>query len=267
MTCKTIVSMAKDLELHEHHELHQNGEGCGSDPIECLTKTRVWQTALICEMMVGGPQGESGIIFTLNLLIRDEGRADMGVDPHTVDISPNPPNSDVDPFEQSISRQFVFFLRNARNIRFLTDVARKASKMKEKDKALARELMAYNVAFHKWPAELPKDLLIEIPSDGSPPVLPSHFIANMHSHYHLGVVMLRRPQLAASDKFAEDPAWRDHMSTCCNSAKILCRLQEAVLSQYGITGLVCMQRGISFTIYAVLTCVMIHLVSTSSGMV
>ena len=57
MTVKTIVTMAKDLELHEHHEIHENGDDCGSDPAECLSKTRVWQTALICEMMVGGSQG------------------------------------------------------------------------------------------------------------------------------------------------------------------------------------------------------------------
>ena len=57
MTVKTIVTMAKDLELHEHHEIHESGDDCGSDPIECLSKTRVWQTALICEMMVGAPQG------------------------------------------------------------------------------------------------------------------------------------------------------------------------------------------------------------------
>ena len=183
----------------------------------------------------------------------------MGVEPHSVNISPHPPNSDIDAFEKSISRQFVFFLRNARNIRFITDVARKASK--KKDGALAKELMAYNVAFHRWPEDLPEDLDIVMPTDGSLPVLSSHFIANMHSHYHLGIVMLRRPQLTASDKFAEDPAWRDHMSVCYKSAKILCRLQEAVLAQYGLTGLICMQRGISFTIYAVLTCVMIHLVS------
>jgi hypothetical protein len=183
----------------------------------------------------------------------------MGVDPNSVDISPSPPHADVDAYEKSLSRQFVFFLRNARNIRVAGDVARRVSK--KKDGALAKELMGYNVAFHKWPDDLPKDLDITMPSDGSPPILASHFIANMHSHYHLGMVMLRRPQLAASDKFAEDPAWREHMSVCYRSAKILCRLQEAILAQYGLTGLLCMQRGISFTIYAVLTCVMIHLVS------
>ena len=57
MTCKTVVSMAKDLDLHEHYDIHQEGEDCGSDLAECLTKTRVWQTLLVVEMMVGGPQG------------------------------------------------------------------------------------------------------------------------------------------------------------------------------------------------------------------
>lgn len=57
MTVKTAVSMAKDLDLHEHYGLHEDGRACGFDPIECLTKTRVWQTLLVCEMMVGGAQG------------------------------------------------------------------------------------------------------------------------------------------------------------------------------------------------------------------
>lgn len=59
MTCKTAVTMAKDLELHEHHDIHAAGESCGSDSVECLTKTRVWQSLLVCETMVGAPQGES----------------------------------------------------------------------------------------------------------------------------------------------------------------------------------------------------------------
>lgn len=49
--------MAKDLDLHEHFETHEAGETCGANPVECLTKTRVWQTIFICEMMVGAPQG------------------------------------------------------------------------------------------------------------------------------------------------------------------------------------------------------------------
>ena len=51
--------MAKDLDLHEHYSSHSGGESCGFDAVECLTKTRIWQTIFICEMMVGGPQGMS----------------------------------------------------------------------------------------------------------------------------------------------------------------------------------------------------------------
>lgn len=57
MTVKTLVTMAKDLELHEHYSDHQAGRDCGSDPTECLVKTRIWQNIFICEMMIGGPQG------------------------------------------------------------------------------------------------------------------------------------------------------------------------------------------------------------------
>jgi len=63
MTCRTMVTMAKDLELHEHYGIHAEGKRCGSNPVECLTKTRVWQTLLVCEMMVGGPQGNSKCLY------------------------------------------------------------------------------------------------------------------------------------------------------------------------------------------------------------
>jgi hypothetical protein len=45
-----------------------------------------------------------------------------------------------------------------------------------------------------------------------------------------------------------------------NAAKMLCRLQEAVVGSFGLNGLQCMQRGINFTIYAVLGCIVLHLV-------
>ncbi|EXJ78046.1 hypothetical protein A1O3_09206 [Capronia epimyces CBS 606.96] len=246
MTCKTAVSMAKDLELHEHHEVHAAGEPCGSDPVECLTKTRVWQALLICETMVGGPQG----------------RTDLGVDPNSVDISTCPPCSDMDDFEKAISRQFAYFVRNIRNIRLITDVSHKLKK--KKDWGLDQRFVTYNAAFKKWPDELPPDLQVVLPSNGGMPSLPSHFVGNMHSHYQLGIVMLHRPQLKASESFAADSQWRHHMSVCYNSAKVLCRLQEAILARFDLAGLLCMQRGINFTIYAILTCVMLHLIAVAS---
>lgn len=62
MTVKTLVSMAKDLELHEHYADHQADRDCGHDPTECLIRTRIWQNIFVCEMMIGGPQGRCTVI-------------------------------------------------------------------------------------------------------------------------------------------------------------------------------------------------------------
>ena len=35
-TVKTIVSMAKDLDLHEHYSDHAEGRPCDLQPVECL---------------------------------------------------------------------------------------------------------------------------------------------------------------------------------------------------------------------------------------
>jgi hypothetical protein len=184
------------------------------------------------------------------------------VDPNSVDISENPPCSDLDEYEKAISRQFAYFVRNARNIRLISDTYIKLKK--KKDWALDQEFVAYNKAFKKWPDELPSDFQLHLSPTGQVPHVPSHFLGNMHSHYHLAVIMLHRPQLKASESFGADSQWRYHMSVCYNSAKILCRLQEGILANFDLTGLLVMQRGINFTIYAILTCVMLHLVALSS---
>jgi hypothetical protein len=59
MTVVQCVQMAKDLGLDEHYEEHKAGRPCGSDIADCITKTRVWQTIFVCELMVGSPQGLS----------------------------------------------------------------------------------------------------------------------------------------------------------------------------------------------------------------
>ena len=65
MTIKTLITMAKDLDLHEHFDLHGAGRKCTSDLTECLIKTRIWQNIFICEIMVGGAQGiwQNQILF------------------------------------------------------------------------------------------------------------------------------------------------------------------------------------------------------------
>ena len=165
----------------------------------------------------------------------------------------------LDPYELQISRQFTQYVRALKNVHFTTVMHGKLRK-KSADWALDPVFVAHNSDFPMWERDLPEDMQISYPSDGSAPWIPSHFIANMHSYHHLGVIMHLRPQIhAISDPY--DGMWKQHMLTCYSAAKNLCKLQEAVLKTYGLPGLLCMIRGISFTVYAVLTCTMLHLVS------
>lgn len=61
MTVKKLITMAHDLDLHEHYTEHKAGRRCELDPTECLIRTRIWQNIFICEMMIGGPQGRPSL--------------------------------------------------------------------------------------------------------------------------------------------------------------------------------------------------------------
>lgn len=186
------------------------------------------------------------------------GRTDLGVDLDTVDIRPRPENYEVNKFEAQITRQHAYWTSNVKNIRHFIDAYHKIKK--EKDWGINPKFVGVNPIFTQWLEGLPPDLRISFPADNSPPFIPSHFVANMHIHYYLGIVMLHRPQLLACKNFATESQWKLHLDLCYSSSKYICRLQEAVLQEYDLSGLQCMQRGINFTIYAVLTCTMIHLV-------
>lgn len=185
----------------------------------------------------------------------------MGVDPDTVEIRSDPRGSELNDFETNTSRHFACFVRNVRNIR--RAVTAYHTLKRNKDWQTDPRFVKHNTAFNDWPKELPSDFQIALPADGGAPWLPSHFVANIHIYYHLGVVMMQRSQLQACPSFVDDGMWKQRMRLSYNSAKIISRLQEAVLERYGLDGLMCMQRGMSFTIYVVLTCTMLHLVSMS----
>lgn len=185
----------------------------------------------------------------------------MGVDPNSVDVRIQRPSVGLDQSDLEVSRQFTYLVRCVRNVRFLNDIYGRIKK--KKNWGADPELGALNPSFINWLHELPHDLHLDYPLDGSPPWLPTHFIGNLHSYYHLAIIMLYRPQLMFSGLFPADSSWRQHMLLCYSSAKYLCRLQEAILQAFGLPGLLCMQRGINFTIYAVLTCTMLHLVMLS----
>lgn len=163
-----------------------------------------------------------------------------------------------DPAECQIARQFIQYTRVARNV-FGSALLLGKLRKKTSDWALDPAFIGHNADFSLWLRELPEDMQIIYPQDGSAPWIPSHQIANMHSYHCLSIVMHFRPQLhAVSDSY--DGIWKQHMITCYTAAKNLCKLQEAILKTYGMPGLLCMLRGISFHIYCVLTCTMLHLV-------
>jgi hypothetical protein len=186
------------------------------------------------------------------------GRYDFGVDPDTVDYEMPRPVAGQDAAEFQTARQFVQYTRVARNV-YMSALMFGKLRKKTPDWAMDPGFVSHNADFPVWLRELPEDMQIQYPQDGSAPWIPSHMIANMHAYHFLSIVMHFRPQLhAVSDVY--DGTWKQHMMTCYSAAKTMCKLQEAILKTYGMPGLLCMLRGISFHIYAVLTCTMLHLV-------
>lgn len=168
------------------------------------------------------------------------------------------PIANGDESDYHVSRNFTYFARVVRNIsRMNTTYARLK---KTKDWGIDPEFVRLNPELHQWLNDLPPDMTVSYPADGSPPWLPSPFIGNLHSYYYLSLILFHRPQLAFLEPAGVDGQWKQHMLVCYNAAKMLCRLQEAVLQAFGLTGLQCMQRGINFTIFAILGCIVLHLV-------
>ncbi|KAI8947224.1 fungal-specific transcription factor domain-containing protein [Xylaria longipes] len=246
MSIVHCVAMARDLGLDEHFQNHKAGKSCGSAPADCLTKTRVWQTIFICETMIAAPQG----------------RNDLSVELDSLDFNIPQPMPGVEDDEHQISRDFIFFARIVRMIHKMNTTYLKIKK--KKDWALDPEFVQLNPQLRAWLNELPAHMVVAFPRDGSPPWLPSHFIGNIHSYYHLATILLHRPQLTFLEPMSIDGQWKSHMMISYASAKALCRLQESMLESFGLSGLQCMQRGISFTIYAILSCIVLHLVALTS---
>ncbi|KAG8527142.1 uncharacterized protein KY384_008571 [Bacidia gigantensis] len=247
ITIKKIITMAHDLDLHEHRDQHRDGQSCGSDPTECLIKTRIWQTLFVLETMVGSPQG----------------RTDMGIDPESVDLEVMRPEPGVDHSDYIVSRQFTWLLKQVFYVRRLHDLKGKTKGADVSNWIQDPKFISTGADLMGWLKSLPRDLQVDFPLDDEAPYLTSHFIGNMHSYYHLTSVMLHRPQLAQAGSYANG-SWKRHMAVCYDSSKKMCKLQESILRNFGINGLLCMQRGINFVIYTVLTCTMIHLVAITS---
>lgn len=184
------------------------------------------------------------------------------MEPETVDLNIQKPPPGLDASDYQVSRQFTYMVRMMRQVRQLNDTYRKLNR--RKDWGTDPEIASLNPPAHQWLDDLPSDLKPTFHDGDAVPWLPSHFVGNMHCYYYLLIIMLHRPQLMSSSSFTAGGSWKQHMALCYASAKAMCRLQEGIHQTFGLTGLLCMQRGINFVIYAVLTCTMIHLVSLAS---
>ncbi|KAG6133123.1 hypothetical protein E4U12_002878 [Claviceps purpurea] len=240
------VQMGKDLGLDDHYEDHQAGIPCELMVTECRLQTRLWQTIFVCETMVGGPQG----------------RHDLTVNHESVDFSVPPPLPGGDDDEYHVSRNFTYLARLVRNIKKMSLAYTRLRRTK--DWAVNPEFQQIEQNISEYYSELPADMIIEYPADGSPPYLPSSFVGNLHSYFNLFQMLYHRPVLSFLDPTAHEAQWKRRMLNCYNAAKALCRLQEALLKQYGLVDLQSMQRGFSFALYAGLSCVVIHLVAIVS---
>ncbi|EEP76620.1 predicted protein [Uncinocarpus reesii 1704] len=244
---KTIVCMAKDLGLHEHHNYHKDGEPCGMEPVDCLVATRVWQTLVIVEVLIGAPQG-------LN---------DFAVDVETVDIGTTWNVSGLDAYEMERSRQYAYLVQNALNMRRFIDTHKQSKR--QSDGLKDPRFTANNNALDELIANLPADLQVVFPTEGSSPWLSSHFMGNLNVHFHLSVILQHRSQLTTASDGSRPTSWRTHMTRCYSSAKAIYHLQDAIISTSGLTSLSYMQRGIHFTVYCILTCLMVHSAVLSSS--
>ncbi len=182
----------------------------------------------------------------------------MSVPFESVDFSVSRQGPGIEDSEYYVSRNFVYFARVVRNVRRLSSAYMKVKKRKEW--GIEPEMQELIQGFESFLTELPPDLSVTFPADGSPPWIPSAFVGNLHSYYYLTLILYNRPQLQFIDLETNPVQWKHHMMICYNSAKKLCRLQEAVINVAGLEGLQNMQRGFSFTVYAGLSCICLHLV-------
>jgi len=185
----------------------------------------------------------------------------MAIDPESLDLSIQQSIPEIGDVENTVSQRFSCFCWLVHNMRRMVDVYGRLRK--KEDWAADPELVQFSLPLAGWINDLPCDLQVMYPADDSPPRISSHFVGNLHVYFHLNILNLHRPQLALLDAHAADCQWKRQMMICYNSAKQICRLQEAIIQQFGIISLRYMQRGVNFAIYTVLSCTVIHLVSRS----
>ncbi|KAK3116395.1 hypothetical protein LTR53_003259 [Teratosphaeriaceae sp. CCFEE 6253] len=247
MAVKYMTTMAFDLSIPEHHDQHRFGDTCKYSDVDCMIRTRIWQTLFLLEILVGAPQG----------------RTDFAVEPETVEQIVPVASAGTDVFEYQTSRRFTYMTQAVANIKVSNTLWQKMRRL-TKAWALDDAFVRHNEALVNWLNHLPPDLQIQYPEDGSPPWLGNdHFLAYIHCYHHLVVIMHHRPQLQQLLE-RRDQGFKIHLDVCLQSAASICKLQEALIRDFGLHGLSFMTRGTGYNIYCVLTCTMLHLAAITS---
>ena len=243
MAVKYMTTMGFDLGLNEHYDQHRLGQSCGLSASDCMVRTRMWLTLFGLEVWVGAPQG----------------RTDFAVEQETVDFTLPAPSREIDAVEHQISRKTVFLAQAVRNIK-QTNVIWQHMRRYKKFWALDPIFVRQNEVIAAWARSLPDDLQVQFTEDDNPPYLGGdHFAAYLHIYHRLIIIIQHRPQLQTLLE-QRDQGFKEHMDICNEAAIQMCCLQEALYRDFGLHGLQFMSRGMGFTIYCILTCMLMHLV-------
>ena len=167
----------------------------------------------------------------------------------------------IDVNEFAVSREFTYFVRLAVCIRKTIHLYRKL-RPRGRSYAMDAEYNHMNTIYSDWLRTLPADLHIRIPESGTERWRYSAFLGLLHTYHQLGIIIHRRPALVYLMESApgELHLWKADLLQCIEAAKKTCRIQESMLATMGHSAFTGMLRGMSFTIYTVLTCTMLHLV-------
>ncbi|KAJ6257794.1 hypothetical protein Dda_7583 [Drechslerella dactyloides] len=268
----TMMAMAKDLGLDRHADLHKDRHDCRDTPIECLTKTKVWQACFMLEFMICAPQGRllHDILFIKEppKLTSSPGRhLALSSSPVAVDIPASSSVLDMSDRELEIHVNFCYFVELLKLIRGMSDTFARLYAKSDGSASWAGspDFLAWGPKFDEWLINSPPKLQIDVPVDLNVEMKPpeSHFAGNLVIYGHLAKIMFHRPALAFAKNFTATGQWKYHLKASYDSSRKSVRLTEAILEVHGIRGLMCMLRGINFTIYAILTCTMVNLVAAT----
>ncbi|KAJ3497742.1 hypothetical protein NLG97_g1666 [Lecanicillium saksenae] len=240
------IELAEDLHLRQHTTHYAHPAACKVSAPQCRLMRQIWQTIYVIEVMISYPNAYSALTVPVESV-----DFSLGLDKTRVG---------------SATEETIQFTQLARLVRDIKGIY-STYLVGKNDPSLVTEtdFRRHKSTLESWINNLPANLRIEYPSDGSRPILKSAFAGHLHSFYCLGVIMLNRVQLPRFEKDSTNPRWLTYMLECHAAAKDQCRLHEAIVVQYGLRGVQCMQRGANFTIYCMLLCVVVHLAAVTSS--